>query len=160
MNEVLRQFCHWLQNQEFSLALGGSTWVFPYSQLVHYTGMSILLGTTLLVDFCFLGWFKRRQTPAEFAKDLTVLNWTGFGLGLVGAFLLFAGAAETYFNNAAFRIKIPIVLFGLVYHLFMQVKGKDWGKSMTVPGVAKMAAFFEVVIWFSVVLAATRIPNQ
>jgi len=160
MNEMLRQFCHWLQNRDYALALGGSTWIFPYSQLIHYTGMSTWLGTTVLVDLCFLGWFKRRQTPAEFLEDLLILNWTGFCLGLVGAFLLFSGAAETYFLNAAFRIKIPLVLFGLVYHIYIQRRQKRWGKTMTVPGVAKLASFFEIMIWFGVVLAATRIPNQ
>jgi hypothetical protein len=160
MNDMLLQFCHWLQNREWALALGGSTWAFPYSQLIHYTGMSIWVGTSLLVDFCFLGWFKRRQTPAEFASDMFALNWTGLGIGLVGAILLFSGSAETYFQNAAFRIKIPIALFGLCYHIFLQMKNKEWGKTAVVPGIAKMAAFFEIVIWFGVVLAATRIPNQ
>ena len=157
---ALAEFCRWLQNQPWALALGGSLWAFPYVQLIHYTGLSIWLGTTIMTDLRFLELVRRNENAAQFARRLVPLNWTGLGIVVIGGFLLFSGNAETYFLNPAFRIKFPLLLFGIAYHGYLQVKEKKWGLSDPIPGIAKFACFFEILIWLSVVTAATRIPNN
>lgn len=160
MMTALGQFCAWLQNQPWALALGGSLWTFPYIQLIHYTGISIWLGTTILIDLRFLGLVRQHENAAQFARRLVPLNWTGLGIVVTGGFLLFSGNAETYFLNPAFRIKFPLLLFGIAYHAYLQGKEQMWGQWDPIPGIAKLACFVEILIWMSVVTAATRIPNN
>jgi len=160
MNDLLLPFCKWLQNQPFALAVSGSLWAYPYVQLIHYAGLSIWVGTTLLVDLRLMGLVRRRENAAQFAKNLNALSWIGFTIAVIGGFLLFSGSAETYFLNAAFRIKFPLFLFGIAYHGFLQWKESDWGQSDPLPGAAKLAALGEILIWLAVVTAATRIPNN
>lgn len=156
----LLHFCEWLQNRQFALALSGSLWAFPYVQLLHYTGISIWLGTTLMVDLRFLNLVRRKQNAAEFARSLVWLNWIGLAIVITGGFLLFSGNPETYFLNVAFRIKFPLLLFGIAYHAYLQVKQMKWGRTEIMPSVAKVACFAEMLIWLGVVIFATRIPNN
>lgn len=160
MHDLLLAFCTWLQNRDFALNISGSTWAFPWVQLVHYTGMGMWVGTSLLVDVRILGWIKPTQTIGKFTRELLAFNWISLGIGLVGAIGLFSANAVSYFHNAAFDIKFPLVLFGILYHGFLQGKALKAKNEFTMPGGFKMAAFFEMAIWFCVVLAATRIPNQ
>lgn len=160
MNEIMLSFCRWLQNQPFALAVSGTLWGYPYVQLIHYTGLSIWVGTTLLVNLRFMDLVKKRENAARFARKYFVLNWIGFAIAVFGGFLLFSGSAESYYLNAAFRIKFPVFLVGVAYHGFLQWKSSDWGRTDPLPGVARMAAFAEILIWLTVVTAATRIPNN
>src|SRR5262245_22910439 len=127
MNQMMLDFCNWLQNRQFALGVSGSLWAFPYVQLIHYTGLSIWLGTTLLVDLRFLGLVKQRENASKFARDLVPLNWTGLAIAVTGGFLLFSGSAATYYQNIAFDVKFPILVFGILYHAWLQVKEKQWG---------------------------------
>lgn len=156
----LLHFAQWLQQREWALALSGSLWAFPYVQLIHYTGISIWLGTTLMVDMRFLGWVRKKENAAEFTREMMWLNWVGLAIVVTGGFLLFSGNPETYFLNVAFRLKFPLLLFGILYHGFLQAKQLKWGRSETIPGAAKFWCFTEMLIWLGVVILATRIPNN
>jgi hypothetical protein len=160
MDQLLRTFCHWLQNRDFALYISGSTWAFPYAQLIHYTGMGMWVGTSVIVDFRIMGLVKPVQTVGKFARSLLALNWIALGIGLVGAVLLFSCNALSYYTNPAFRIKFPLVIVGILYHGFLQGKALKAKTEFSMPAGFKMAALAEVAIWACVVLAATRIPNQ
>jgi hypothetical protein len=160
MMDILKVFCHWLQNRDFALNLSGSTWSFPWIQLIHYTGMGMWVGTCLLIDFRILGWIKSTQTIGKFTRELLIFNWCALGIGIVGGVLLFSASASSYLTNAAFDIKFPLLCFGILYHGFLQGKALKAKQEFSMPGGFKVAAFAEIAIWFGVVLAATRIPNQ
>jgi hypothetical protein len=160
MIEALDPFCRWLQNEGFSLFISGSTWVFPWVQLIHYTGMGMWVGTSLLIDFRILGWIKPDQTIGKFTRELLGMNWISLFIGLVGAVLLFSSNADTYLHNAAFDVKFPLVCFGVLFHGFLQGKALKAKNEFVLPNPFKVAAFAEILIWLSVVTAATRIPNQ
>ena len=50
MDGSLVSFGHWLQNREFALAIAGSDWAYPFVQATHFTGLSLWVGTNVLVD--------------------------------------------------------------------------------------------------------------
>jgi hypothetical protein len=158
--ELLKVFCHWLQNQPFALFISGSSWVFPWVQLIHYTGMGMWVGSSVLIDLRILGLVKPDQTIGKFTRELLAFNWLSLCIGLVGAVLLFSANASSYLTNAAFDIKFPLVCFGILYHGFLQGKALKAKTEFSMTGGFKVAAFTEIAIWFCVVLAATRIPNQ
>lgn len=159
MQESLLNFCHWLQNTSVGLAVSGTSWGYPYVQLIHFFGLSVWVGTIVMLDLRLLGLGGRRHTASELAHQLTPLTWTGLGIAVTGGFLLFSANAATYFQNFAFRTKIPLVLTGIAYHVVIQQKTRQWGDSLTTPPVAKWAGFFELALWLGVITMAAEIPN-
>jgi hypothetical protein len=158
--DSLKIFCHWLQNTDFGLFVSGSTWVFPWVQLIHYTGMGMWVGSSVLIDLRIMGLVKPDQTIGKFTRSLLAFNWIALCIGIVGGVSLFSANASSYLTNAAFDIKFPLLCFGILYHGFLQGKALKAKTEFSMPGGFKLAAFAEIAIWFFVVLAATRIPNQ
>ncbi len=150
----------WLQNVPLIAWLGSAQYAYPFVQLTHFTGLSMWLGTTLVVDFRLLGAGKRFQSAAQLSDALFVWNWIGLGIAVLGGFTLFSIAAAGYVDNPAFRLKLVFLIpLALVWHVFVQQKTRTWGQTEQTPPVAKVAGLIEIALWVSVATAAVWIPN-
>src|SRR4051794_11607627 len=117
MDDMLTRFCHWLQNTPMGLAVGRTLWGYPFIQLIHFSGLSLWISSVIMLDLRLLGIAGKRQTVTEFYKQLFPWMWGGLAVVLTGGILLFSAAAESYLHNAAFRVKFPLVLLGIAYHI-------------------------------------------
>jgi hypothetical protein len=155
----LLEFGNWLENRQFALSIVGSTWAYPYVQALHFSGLSLFVGTNLALDFNLVGLWKRQETPAELCSDLIVWNWIGFVIAITGGFLLFAASAATYVVNSAFLTKLSFLIpVGLILHIMIQRKVYDWSQPPELPKIAKIAGLVEMIWWLSVATAAVLIP--
>jgi hypothetical protein len=156
---LLWRFANWLENTQMGSGIAGSLWAYPYVQLIHFTGLSLWLGTTIAFDLHLLGIVRRKQTPAQLLRALIVWNWTGFIVLITGGFMLFSTAATSFITNPAFKVKIGMLLpVALAWHIIIQLKVRTWGQTMNPPSVAKVAGLVEILLWLSVATAATTIP--
>ena len=152
-------FGHWLQNRSFALAIADSAWAYPFVQATHFSGISLWLGTNFAVDISLLGVGNQRQTPAQLSDALFAWNWLGFGMAVLGGFLLFSVSAETFVLNPAFLVKLGILVpAALITHIVIQRKIHTWGKGPQTPMAAKGAGWLELLLWFCVATAAVLIP--
>jgi len=159
MYHLLYSFCQWLENTQWALNISGSTWAYPYVQMIHFAGLSLWVGTNLALDLSLLGLGRRRQTPAELSSSLFVWNWIGLAIAVTGGFMLFATAATSFVINPAFRLKLGLLIpLGLILHIIIQWKARNWGQTMDTPLIAKFAGLMEVLVWLSVATAAVSIP--
>jgi len=159
MNAILN-FGSWLQNTQWALSITGSDWAYPFVQLIHFSGLSLWVGTILIVDFRLLGIGRDRQTPAELSDAVFAWGWTGFGIAFIGGFMLFACSAETYLRNPAFLVKLGLLVpAGLIWHIFVQRKTRNWNTSLELPRAARIAGLVELLLWVSVAAAAVLIPT-
>ena len=158
MYESLVAFCRWIQSTSWAEAILTSSWAFPYVQLTHFTGLSLWIGTNALLDLRLLGVGKKRQTASQLSSALFVWNWIGFGIAVLGGFLLFSISATIYIKNPAFRIKLGVLIpLALLLHIVIQRKARSWDQEET-PVAAKLAGLAELMLWFSVAGAAVLIP--
>jgi len=152
-------FGHWLQNRGFALAIADSGWAYPFVQATHFSGISLWLGTNFAVDISLLGVGNKRQTPAQLSDALFVWNWLGFGLAVLGGFLLFSVSAETFVINPAFLVKLGILVpAALITHILIQCKIHRWGNEPQASAAGKRAGSIELLLWFCVATAAVLIP--
>jgi hypothetical protein len=129
--------------------------------LVHFTGLSIWLGTNLALDLRLLGLGKKRETAAQLRDDLFAWNWIGFCIVVTGGLLLFSSTATTFLVNPAFRWKLGIfVPAALLWHIFVQAKARDWGATQDVPALGKLSGLAEIGLWTGVIWWAVQIPNH
>ena len=159
MQSFLLAFCKWLQSTSLGHFVSSTLWAYPYVQLVHFSGLSLWVGSIVILDLRLLGLALRSQNAAELADQLFPWKWTGFGVAVIGGISLFSATAPTYFRNPAFRVKFPLVLAGLAYHLFLQHKVGGWGRQGSIPVRARVAGLFDLAIWLGVITAAVNIPN-
>jgi hypothetical protein len=160
MQDALLSFCKWLENTPWALFIGRSLWAYPVVQAIHFSGLSLWVGTIVVIDFRFLGLGGRRQPAGRLAEQLVPWTWTGLGIALLGGILLFAASASAYFRNPAFRIKFLVLVVGITYHIIIQRNLSKWGQSLATPPVAKLATVTELALWICVITAAVEIPNH
>src|ERR1700722_10339838 len=140
MYELLVSFAKWLEGTPWGIGVRTSLWAYPFTQLVHFTGLSIWLGTNLALDLRLLGLGKKRETAAQLRDNLI-----GFCIVVLGGFLLFSSTATTFLVNPAFRLKLGIfVPLALIWHIIVQRKARDWGATQDTPAVAKFSGFAEI----------------
>jgi hypothetical protein len=159
-SEGVVNFCNWLQNTPYALAIAGSTWAYPFVQTTHFTGLSIWIGTNLAVDFRLLGWFGKHRNASEFTQSLFAWNWIGFAIAVMGGASLFSTDAVAFSRNPALQLKLLLFFpVALIIHIFVQQKTiKSWGASEMVAPMGKIAGLVEFLLWLSVASAAANIP--
>ena len=129
-------------------------------QRIHFSGHSRWVGTILAVDFGLLGLGENCRTPAQLSESVFVWRWAGFGIGLLGGFLLLACSAETYLRNPAFLVKIGLLVpLGPTGHDVVQRKARNWNDPSGLLPAAKHAGSAELLLWVCVAGAAALIPT-
>src|ERR1700674_4203949 len=103
---LLMPFAHWLEGTPWAIPVRESFWVYPVVQLVHFGGLSIWIGTNLLVDLRLIGIGRRNQTATQLLDQVFAWNWIGFAIVLTGGLLLFSPLATSFLQNPAFLAKL------------------------------------------------------
>jgi hypothetical protein len=156
----LMPLSRYLQMTSWATAIRTSLWGYPFIQLIHFSGLSLWLGTNVAGDLRLLGVGRKPQTAADVRDELFAWNWIGFCITILGGFLLFSARATIYIVNPAFRVKLlMLVPVAILWHIFVQAKTRGWGQLAETPGVAKLAGLVELLLWISVVTAAVEIPS-
>lgn len=152
--------CQYLQATSWATAIRTSLWAYPFIQLIHFSGLSLWLGTNIAGDLRLLGVGRKPQTAADVCNELFVWNWIGFCTVVLGGLLLFSARATNYIVNPAFRTKLFMLIpAALVWHVFVQTKTPSWGTSTETSSAGRLAGLVELILWLGVVTAAVEIPN-
>jgi hypothetical protein len=156
---LLYSITKWLESTGWATIIR-TTRIYPFIQLIHFSGLSLWLGTNVTVDLRLLGVGRKGQTAAHLSDALFAWNWIGFSVVVLGGFLLYSGIGSTYLVNTAFRYKLGLfVPLALAWHIVVQRKASTWGRESDTPVVAKLGGLVEILLWLCVVTAAVEIPN-
>ena len=129
--------------------------MYPVVLWVHFVGLSLWLGTSVVVDLRLMGVGKRRQSAAELSNALFAWNWMGFGVAFLGGFLLLSAEATTYVTNTGFRLKLALLTpMALMWHVAVQMKTQEWTQTEHISAIGKWAGLIEFALWISVVAAS------
>ena len=116
-----------------------NSWIFPVVESIHVIGLAAFVGTIVLEDL---------HTLVSAIPDTRNLKmWTHAGLAtmLVTGAVMFLSDTTRYLHNPAFRVKITLLVVALAAHFTVHRRG------------TRFAAFFSLVLWTFVVLAARAI---
>ena len=103
----------------------GSAWAWPIMEILHFIGLSLLLGALLVIDLRMAGFFRRVNIVATHK----LLPWVfiGFGINLVTGFLFVMGDPARYTANIGFWWKMILVLVAVVVIAILTLLGPTIG---------------------------------
>lgn len=141
------QFLTWLETSSVGVWIRESLWGYPIVLSSHAVGMAIVVGVVTMIDIRVLGY--ARQIPIASFKSLFNLAWAGFALNFISGCLLFTGDPVKFFNDWPFRIKISLILLGMisVWLLLREVKSDESSDK------ARTIAIFSLLCWFGAITA-------
>src|SRR6266404_3907551 len=110
-------FFQWFEDIFIANYVHHSKWAFAIAETIHIIGLSILLGSTLLVDLRLLGYGLKRQSVADISKSLNRWTWVMFGIILITGFVMFDSEAVRMGSSRPFFFKMISLLLAILFHL-------------------------------------------
>jgi len=160
MKETLEAFAFWLRSTPISEAVRVQPWLWPLCEILHFTGLSLLVGGAGFFDLRLLGFFPRVPISAAWS----MIPWAkfGFAMAAITGITFFVGAPDQYINNAAFYGKVAFLLIANLNAIYFevlyrkQVEGKEF--DLRPPSSFKVIAAVSVVSWFFVIYWGRMLP--
>lgn len=135
-------------------------WLWPLMEILHFLGLSLLMGALIVIDLRLLGFFRKMDIRATHS----LLPWVfiGFGMNLVTGVLFFFGDPFRYAMHTGFQIKMVLVVIAglnaLWYYFKLHSAMDSWTADIDPPVVAKVIAAISLVTWTGVLLLGRLIP--
>jgi uncharacterized protein DUF6644 len=155
MTAMLESFAFWLRGTSLSEAIRVSSWLWPVCEMLHFFGLSLLVGVAGLFDLRLLGFMKRVPISAAW----TLMPWAKFGFALAAltGVTFFIGAPDQYVTNPAFYCKVfflivanvNAVYFEALYRRQIETRALDESGPMAlkVIGAVSIVSWFFVIYW-------------
>jgi hypothetical protein len=146
----------WLQHTYLGETIRHSASLIATLEIVHLLGLTLLLGTILMVDLSLLGLGIGRQPVSRIARELN--GWTIAGLAVMlasGPFILISEAVRCY-KTPAFWIKMALLAIAVAFHFTVHRKTVLAEPSAPHPG-ARLVAGVSLALWIGVALAGKGI---
>jgi hypothetical protein len=157
----LYQFCQWLYTTQLSTSIRESTWVFPIIESIHTLGIVLVVGTVSIFDLRLLGLIMKREPVSRIGHQVLPWTWAGFTIMFITGLLLSIAESATNFHNAAFRIKLLLLLLvglnPLIFHLTIYRSVNSWDIASVTPLRARAAATCSLLLWTSIIVAGRMI---
>jgi hypothetical protein len=146
---------HWFEATRIGTYGRHSTYFFPSVEVGHLFGLTLLLGTVLVLNLRLLGAIMPRPSIPEIARATTPLLWTGVALTVGSGLLLFLAEAIKCYYNVAFWYKMGLLISAIVFQLIVHQKLKVAPGPST--SYTKGTAVMSLVLWFGVAVAGRAI---
>ncbi|MBO9152224.1 DUF6644 family protein [Chitinophaga sp. GCM10012297] len=143
----------WLQFLEHSAVaafIRQSLWLYPVLEIVHITGIVLLVGPALMFDLRLLG--SSKHLPVA-GLGSHLLTWSVRGLWLVipSGILLFVTNAGTLGYDPVFWTKMSLLALAAANALWFRVLMKRGKDGTAFPAVTKLIAIFSIVLWTAII---------
>jgi hypothetical protein len=102
--------CQWLAESWVGTQIRESDNLFSAIETVHVIGVTVSAGTIAILDLAVLRIIFTRYSIREVLQPLVRITWFGFGAMSASGVLLFWSEADKLYANAAFRLKLILLL--------------------------------------------------
>jgi hypothetical protein len=152
---MLYTILEWLEATSLAVLIRRSAWFYPVLEIIHITGIVLLVGAAIMFDLRLLG-FSRSISVSLLSRH--VLPWSRKGLFYLvipSGLLLFISNASTTGINPLFWLKMLLLLLALlnaiIFHKITFRTVKEWESGTVSDARAKAAAVFSITLWLSVI---------
>ena len=147
----------WIERTRLGHGIRESKWTFTLSEVAHLLGLTLLLGTVLLLALRLLGFVLQGKSVAGVARELMPLSIGGLTLTLLTGALLFTSEATKCWGNIAFRYKMLFLFLALLFQFTALRRVTRSDERRFSPLVRKSTALVALFLWFGVAIAGRAI---
>jgi uncharacterized membrane protein len=160
MNTLLNWVITTLNDTALSGFVMDNAYVFPFLEMAHFVGLSLLFGSLLIVDLRVIGLAK--SVPMQKVDMFVRFALIGFAINLASGTLFVIGDSDRYLVNIAFWCKMGlIVIAGLNTAYFVRrIKPQmDIGTAAAdLTRDARVVAWLSLTLWTCVIILGRFMP--
>ena len=157
MWDSLYPYFLWIEQTRLGHGIRESKWVFTLSEVAHLLGLTLLLGTMLLLGLRLFGFALQKNSVASIAREIMPLSIGALVVTLLTGTLLFTSEATKCWGNIAFRYKMLFLFLALLFQFTGLQKVARADEQRFSPLTRKLTAFVAVFLWFGVAIAGRAI---
>jgi hypothetical protein len=164
---MLEELAEMLTIPAFQSLFANSAWAWPVCEIVHYIGMSLVMGLVVVLDLRILGFCK--QIPPGALRPFVPWAIAGFVANLISGFVMVAGNepdASFYVLSLSFQLKVLAMFLALLNLLIFRLTGLE-KKVYALPAgadaavAAKVVALLSLTAWvFTIIFGRLLMYNS
>ena len=151
---------HWIRDTWLGATVRESRWIFASGEILHFVGLSLLVGGILIVDLRLLGFIRR--VPIRAALAFLPFVIAGFLINLLTGIVFFSADPMMYWPSPAFKLKMFLILLAglnaLVFIVLAQRKTLSLRDDESTGTLAKVTAGLSLSLWLCVLLLGRLLP--
>ena len=132
-----------------------SRWGWPIAEIVHFTGLCLLIGAVGAFDLRMIGWVKGLSLGA--LHKLVPFGVAGFALSASSGLMFVVTSPDQYLYNPAWQVKMALLaIAGLnmtLFYLTAARRLRTLGPDDVPPRAARVFAGISLAAWFGVIAA-------
>lgn len=153
----MKQFAEWLSTTSPSVFIQHhNSWMIPTIQSIHIIGISLVLGSVLMIDLRVLGWAGTDQTLRQTTNRFGPWLAGALILQLVTGLFMVVGEPVRELVNFSFWLKMVLVSIGtLVAIVFLATISKHedtWDETLLRVSPVKCMAVVTFLIWLGIII--------
>jgi hypothetical protein len=143
-----------IEMSALGVAMRQSLWLYPIVEIVHLTGIALLVGSIAMLDLRLLG--LSRSVPLRRLAS-HILPWTAASFLLIvpSGLSMFVAHAGDFIASPVFVLKISLILTAgvnaAVFHAGAFRGAAEWDVNRPPPAAARVAAALSLLLWISVI---------
>lgn len=140
----------WLESTALAAAMRQWLWLYPIVEIVHITGIALLVGSIAMFDLRVLG-LSRGLAVRGLGRHLLPWSVTGFAIVAASGALMFTAHATEFWSNPAFAVKLGLIaaagVNALAFHLGPLRGVHGWDTARAAPASARAGAALSLLLW-------------
>ena len=120
--EFLLPFFQWCDDTALGRWMRGGQWEFPIVETIHILALTVLFAVIVVIDLRLMGLMMKSWHVSTLYNELKVYLNGSIVVILVTGVMLFLSEAVKAFDNAAFWVKVYLLIFTLVFHFTLYAK--------------------------------------
>lgn len=135
-----------------------NVWAFPSWETLHFTGLALLIGVTLLINFRLLGLLN--ELTFSSVHRFLPLGIFGFGITMISGMLMFNSDIPRYAELLAFFLKMCMVMVAGISVLYVTLFDDTWALHEG-EGTAlrhKIFAVTTTLLWMGIMWIGRMLP--
>jgi len=145
----------WLQHTGLGETIRHSAALIALLEIVHLIGMTLLIGSVLMVDLSLMGRGIRGYPAPEIARQLRGWTVAGLAIMLASGPLLLSSEALRCYQSPAFWIKMALLALAVSFHFTIHRRVTRAGNVSH--SEARVVGGLSLALWISVALAGKAI---
>jgi hypothetical protein len=147
----------WIDHSGLGEGIRGSSWMFAFIEVFHLLGLTVLLGSVIVVNVRMLGWGAMREPLADVAEDAWPWMIGSLLVMVISGGCLFTAEALKCYENPPFFIKMGLLCLALLF-TFTIHRRLTRSHEGSIPRAWRiLGACTSLVLWFGVGLAGRAI---
>lgn len=150
----------WLLGLSLNQWIQATVWAWPVFEILHFLGLSLLLGGLLVIDLRLMGLYRELSLQATHS----MLPWVmiGFLINLLTGTLFVIGDPERYLIHMGFQLKMLLVMLAglnvVWFYLRIYRQLHTWPDHGSATMEAKIIGGLSLFLWFAVLVLGRLIP--